>query len=192
MTLSWPCLSRRQLTSSWLFLVSLDTVCGFYGVHSPVYACRGFLYGLRAANPFLEEIWSPRLRQARTRRHACASMFASLSARVPLCACMHKPGPGSPSPSPLGALKNEGGNLRAAVIIHPSKQMGRRQRRSWERGGREGGRDVGRKKERAKWERWRGDGGDILTHISLYLAFCIQDGLAHISIFLSVCLSGKL
>ena len=35
----------------------------------------------------------------------------------------------------------------------------------------------------------KGGWGDILTHISLCLAFCIQDGLAHGSIFLSVLLS---
>lgn len=84
------------------------------------------------------------------RAHLCWSQISvRVRVCVPLCAlaCMHKLGPGSPSPSPLGALKNEGGNLRAAVIIHPSKQMGRRQRRSWE-----GGRDVGRKQEKAKWE----------------------------------------
>lgn len=63
-----------------------------------------------------------------------------------LCVCTHAhPGPGRPSPSPFCALKNEGGNLRAAVIIHPSKQTGRRQRRS-----REGGRDGCREEERER------------------------------------------
>lgn len=81
-------------------------------------------------------------------------------------ACTRKSGLGRPSPSPFCALKNEGGNLRAAVIIHPSKQMGRRQRRS-----RVGGRDGCGERERSKQE---GEAGwDILTLISLYLAFCI-------------------
>lgn len=57
--------------------------------------------------------------------------------------------------------------------------------------GREGGgREGCRKEEReSQMGEMKGGWGDILTHISLYLAFCIQDGLAHISIFLSVCLS---
>lgn len=87
-----------------------------------------------------------------------------------LCVCTHaQPGPGRPSPSPFCALKNEGGNLRAAVIIHPSKQTGRRQWRSTE-----GGRDGCREEEReSQTGGMKGGWGDILTLISQYLVFCI-------------------
>lgn len=87
-----------------------------------------------------------------------------------LCVCTHaQPGPGRPSPSPFCSLKNEGGNLRAAVIIHPSKQTGRRQRRSTE-----GGRDGCREEEReSQTGGMKGGWGDILTLISLYLVFRI-------------------
>lgn len=75
-------------------------------------------------------------------------------------ACTRKSGLGRPSPSPFCTLKNEGGNLRAAVIIHPSKQMGRRQRRS-----RVGGSDGCREEEREK----QTGGGSRRGYINTYL-----------------------
>lgn len=79
-----------------------------------------------------------------------------------LCVCTHaQPGPGRPSPSPFCSLKNEGGNLRAAVIIHPSKQTGRRQRRSTE-----GGRDGCREEERES--QTGGMGGYINSYLTVF------------------------
>lgn len=122
-----------------------------------------FLYGLPTApsppTPPLVFLWrrsdfpapGEQREQDSVRMHLCVLQCVSAL----LCACAHaQPGPGRPSPSPLCALKNEGGNLRAAVIIHPSKRTGRRRGRRREGGG-EGGMDGGRKKERAKREGWR-------------------------------------
>lgn len=127
------------------------------------------------------------------RVHLCLphSVCVCVCMRAFVHACVRKPGPGSPSPSPLGALKNEGGNLRAAVIIHPSKQMGRRQGRSWERGGREG-REGCRKEERES--QMGGMKGGWGGYINSYLTVfgILHPGWPRAHIYISICLSVRL
>lgn len=92
----------------------------------------------------LEEIWFPCSgRAASTRQSVRSSVCASTRAARSWVRAHKQSGPGRPSTSPFCALKNEGGNLRAAVIIHPSKRTGKSGR--W-RG--VGGMDGGRKTER--------------------------------------------
>lgn len=122
-------------------------------MYRPIRACRGFfLYWLPTASKPPHPSPPPAFLWRRSDFPAPGKQEQdSLCVRLclprrclRLCVCTHaQPGPGRPSPSPFCALKNEGGNLRAAVIIHPSKQTGRRQRRSTE-----GGRDGCREEER--------------------------------------------
>lgn len=125
-------------------------------MYRPIRACRGFfffffLYWLPTASkpphpPTPAFLWrrSDFPAPGKQEQDSLCVRLCLLRRCLRLCVCTHaQPGPGRPSPSPFCALKNEGGNLRAAVIIHPSKQTGRRQRRS-----REGGRDGCREEER--------------------------------------------
>lgn len=130
--------------------------------------------------------------KASENKTACVCICVCLTQCVCTCLCARvraQTRPGQPFPISARRFEKRGRKSRSSSYYSSLKANGEEaEEELGERG--EGGREGCRKEEReSQMGGMKGGWGDILTHISLYSAFCIQDGLAHVSIFLSVCLS---